>query len=60
MTIIVGNLFHTKDIDLALEKGKANNNLIPIRMSPKSMGIDPGWDSSPFGIVIPNMIIQAY
>jgi hypothetical protein len=46
----IGNVFHTKDIDAALEKGQkivqAN------KMSPKSMGIDPGWGSSPFGIVI--------
>ena len=49
----IGNVFHTKDIDGALEKG-ANNRIQvqPNRMSPKSMGINPGWGSSPFGIVI--------
>jgi hypothetical protein len=49
----IGNVFHTKDIDAALEKGaiqvQAN------RMSPHSMGIDPGFGSSPFGIVIMQM-----
>jgi hypothetical protein len=49
---LVGNVFHTKDIDLALQKGMADNNQIPNKMAPKSMDIDPGWDSSPFGIVI--------
>jgi hypothetical protein len=46
----IGNVFHTKDIDAALEKGQGT--VAPNNMSPKSMGIDPGWGSSPFGIVI--------
>jgi hypothetical protein len=47
----IGNVFHTKDIDAALERGQ---NIVAAanKMSPKSMGIDPGWGSSPFGIVI--------
>jgi hypothetical protein len=51
----IGNVFHTKDIDAALEKGgttTSNNQVQANSMSPKSMGIDPGWGSSPFGIVI--------
>ena len=47
----IGNVFHTKDIDVALEKGQ-KVLLQPNKMSPKSMGIDPGWGSSPFAIVI--------
>ena len=47
----IGNVFHSKDIDAAIEKGE-NNQVQANRMSPKSMGIDPGWGSSPFGIVI--------
>ena len=47
----IGNVFHTKDIDVALEKGQTNF-VAANKMSPKSMGIDPGWGSSPFGIVI--------
>ena len=48
----IGNVFHTKDIDLAMEKGQINNSLQANKMCPHSMGIDPGWGSSPFGIVI--------
>ena len=47
----IGNVFHTKDIDVALEKGQTNF-VAANKMSPKSMGIDPGWGSSPFAIVI--------
>ena len=50
----IGNVFHTKDIDAALEKGQ---HIVAVanKMSPKSIGIDPGWGSSPFGIVITQM-----
>ena len=50
----IGNVFHTKDIDAALKKG-TTNQVQANKMSPKSMGIDPGWGSSPFGIVITQM-----
>ena len=46
----IGNVFHTKDIDAAIEKGQ--NIVAANKMCPTSMGIDPGWASSPFGIVI--------
>jgi hypothetical protein len=45
----IGNIFHTKDIDAALERSQTV--VTPNRMSPHSMGIDPGWGSSPFGII---------
>ena len=48
----IGNVFHTKDIDAAIEKGHGYINLQANKMCPHSMGIDPGWGSSPFGIVI--------
>ena len=48
----IGNVFHTRDIDAAIEKGHGYNNLQTNKMCPHSMGIDPGWGSSPFGIVI--------
>ena len=48
----IGNVFRTKDIDAAMEKGHGYNNLQANKMCPHSMGIDPGWGSSPFGIVI--------
>lgn len=46
----IGNVFHTRDIDAALEKGQ--NTVAANKMAPHSMAIDPGWGSSPFGIVI--------
>jgi hypothetical protein len=39
---LIGNVFHTKDIDTAIEKG----------FSQKSVGLDPAWGSSAFGIVV--------
>ena len=48
----IGNVFNTREIELAIEKGE---NYDPNRyneMSPKSMGIDPGFGSSAFGIVV--------
>jgi hypothetical protein len=53
----IGNVFHTKDIEAAIEKGR----LYDPEISPAnpfaadfgiSMGIDPGYGSSSFGIVI--------
>ena len=41
----IGNVFHTKDIDAAIEKGNEYNNLEANKMCPYSMGIDPGWGS---------------
>ncbi|MFL6471450.1 MAG: hypothetical protein ACJ71H_11435 [Nitrososphaeraceae archaeon] len=48
----IGNVFHTKDIEAAIEKGQKYNpdNIIPFTST--SMGIDPAWGSSAFGIVI--------
>jgi hypothetical protein len=48
----IGNVFHTKDIEAAIEKGRKYNpdNIIPLTST--SMGIDPGWGSSAFGIVV--------
>jgi hypothetical protein len=48
----IGNVFNTREIELAIEKGE---NYDPNRyneMSPKSMGIDPEFGSSAFGIVV--------
>ncbi len=46
----IGNVFHTKDIEnaMAVEYNPDYAN----RMSAVSMGIDPGFGSSPFGIVV--------
>jgi hypothetical protein len=53
----LGNIFHTRDIDLAIEKGNnypdptIDNNTIHSQTN-KSMGIDPSFGSSQFAIVI--------
>jgi hypothetical protein len=52
---MIGNVFHTKDIEAAIEKGKLYD---PDTFNPYhhftsiSMGIDPAYGSSAFGIVV--------
>jgi hypothetical protein len=51
----IGNVFHTKDIEAAIEKGRKYNpdNFNPYHsFTTKSMGIDPAYGSSAFGIVV--------
>jgi hypothetical protein len=50
----IGNVFHTKDIEAAIEKGgKYNPDIIgSSHFTSKSMGIDPAYGSSAFGIVV--------
>jgi len=51
----IGNVFHTKDIEVAIEKGrKYDPDTAPNPFYPtsKSMGIDPVYGSSAFGIVV--------
>ena len=51
----IGNVFHTKDIEAAIEKGRKYD---PDDFNPyysftsRSMGIDPAYGSSAFGIVV--------
>jgi hypothetical protein len=52
----IGNVFHTKDIDAAIEKGKKYDPDIVNQFASKSMGIDPAWGSSAFGIVVTQWI----
>ena len=47
---LIGNTFHTADIERAIELGKKYK--ITNKYAQKAMGIDPGFGSSPFGIVI--------
>ena len=49
---LIGNTFHTKDIDRAVELGRKYNPNRVIVEAQKVMGIDPGWGSSAFGIVL--------
>jgi hypothetical protein len=50
-----GNVFHTKDIEAAIEKGRKYNpdNFNPYySFTSRSMDIDPAYGSSAFGIVV--------
>ena len=48
----IGNVFHTKDIEAAIEKGTKYDPDNIISFTSSSMGIDPGYGSSAFGIVV--------
>jgi hypothetical protein len=50
----IGNVFHTKDIEAAIEKGRKYDpdNFNQSIFTSTSMGIDPAYGSSAFGIVI--------
>jgi hypothetical protein len=50
----IGNVFHTKDIEAAIDKGRrySPDSFNPYYFTSKSMGIDPGYGSSAFGIVV--------
>jgi hypothetical protein len=52
----IGNVFHTKDIDAAIEKGKLYNPTISNTYAKKCMGIDPAYGSSSFGIVVTQFV----
>jgi hypothetical protein len=49
---LIGNVFHTKDIEAAIQKGTGYSPDQINDYSQKSMGIDPAFGSSAFGIVI--------
>lgn len=49
---LIGNTFHTRDIDRAVELGKQYKPNRVIVETQKVMGIDPGWGSSAFGLVL--------
>jgi hypothetical protein len=50
----IGNVFHTKDIEAAIEMGRKYNpdNFNPYYFTSVSMGIDSAYGSSAFGIVV--------
>ena len=54
----IGNVFHTKDIEAAVHMGNRyrpedfNSNPLYSSFTSKSMGIDPGYGSSAFGVVV--------
>jgi hypothetical protein len=57
---LIGNVFHTRDIEAAMEKAKQRQQqLISINTyTQKSMGLDPGYGSSAFGIVVTEYVDQ--
>jgi hypothetical protein len=54
----IGNVFHTKDIEAAIEKGRKYDpdDFNRVYLTSRSMGIDPAWGSSAFGIVVTQWI----
>jgi len=48
---LIGNVFHTKDIDAAILRGREYDPDLVVKMCGKSIGIDPAYGSSNFGIV---------
>ena len=52
----IGNVFHTNEIEAAILKGSKYDPEKTVDMCAKSIGVDPGWGSSPFGIVITQFV----
>ena len=52
----IGNVFHTKDIEAAIERGKLYDPTIPNEYAKRCMGIDPAYGSSSFGIVVTQFV----
>jgi hypothetical protein len=52
---LIGNVFHTKDIEAAMERGRRLPNL-GNSYTQKSVGLDPGFGSSAFGVCITELI----
>jgi hypothetical protein len=50
----IGNTFRPVDIDRAISKKYDPDNIN--RYASKSMGIDPAWGSSAFGIVVTQLV----
>ena len=56
----IGNVFHSKDIDAAIESGKLYDPTIPNQYAKGCMGIDPAYGSSSFGIVVTQYVDGQY
>ena len=52
---LIGNVLHTKDIEVAMEKGKRFEHGIN-SYTQKSCGLDPGFGSSNFGVCITELV----
>jgi hypothetical protein len=53
---LIGNVFHAKDIDAAIERGKVQQFIHVNSYTIKAMGLDPGFGSSNFGVCITELI----
>lgn len=58
---LIGNVFHTKDIEAAMERGRQISSRVAkndeyITYTQKSVGIDPGYGSSAFGICVSELV----
>lgn len=49
---LIGNTFHTNDIERAVELGKKYDPEHVGIYAQKVLGLDPGWGSSAFGVVL--------
>lgn len=49
---IIGNTFHELDIQRAVELGKKYDPNLLVHGAPLVLGLDPGWGSSAFGLVL--------
>lgn len=54
---LIGNVFHTKDIEAAIEKGRViSGSSLNNAYTQKSVGLDPGFGSSNFGVCITELV----
>lgn len=54
---LIGNVFHTKDIEAAMQRGRTlSANFTNNSYTQKSVGIDPGYGSSAFGICVTELV----
>jgi hypothetical protein len=53
---LIGNVFHVKDIEAAIEKGKTLPATGANSYTQKSVGLDPGFGSSNFGVCITELV----
>jgi hypothetical protein len=53
---LIGNVFHVKDIDAAIEKGKKLSLTSTNFYTQKSVGLDPGFGSSNLGVCITELV----
>lgn len=54
---LIGNVFHVKDIEAAIERGrKLLQERVHLSYTQKSVGLDPGFGSSAFGVCITELV----